>query len=152
MNESYKISVAERVESLKAGTLAALCFTLAYSLVAVSNSLILANQFEELAVLQIPTALDWLVRIASAWLSGFLFGVTYRYVIRDNENPHLKSGAVLAFGLVRGLASLEALETISSALWSLSVLGIESVLCFLVARLALDWALHHHWVKPFKSS
>jgi hypothetical protein len=37
-------------------------------------------------------------------------------------------------------------------LWVLGVLGIESVVCFAIARLTLDWAIQRYWVKPFKSS
>jgi hypothetical protein len=36
-----------------------------------------------------------------------LFGVTYRYIIQEDSNPQLKAGAVLAFGLVRGLTVLD---------------------------------------------
>jgi hypothetical protein len=39
--------------------------------------------------------------------SGFLFGVTYRYIIRVDTNPHLKTGGILVFGLVRGLTQIE---------------------------------------------
>ena len=144
------MTAAERIESLKAGTLAALSFTLAYSLTQVGNSLVLAEQFEVLAALQITNAVNLLVKVAIAGLSGFLFGVTYRYVIRGDENPHLKSGAVLAFGLVRGLAPVEAEQNLTEAFWSLGILGIESVVCFAIARLSLDWAIHRHWVKRFK--
>ena len=142
---------AERIESLKAGTLAALSFTLVYGIAVVGNSLVLAQQFESLAVLQITTPENLLVKVASAWLSGFLFGVTYPYVIREDKNPHLKAGVVLAFGLVRGLAPVEVEQNLSDAFWALGVLGVEGILCFLVARLTLDWALHRHWLKPFKS-
>ena len=151
MNDSPDMTATERIESLKAGTLAALSFTLAYSITVVGNNLVLVEQFDVLAALQITSTVDFLVRIAIAWLSGFLFGVTYRYVIRDDENPHLKSGAVLAFGLVRGLAPVEVEQNLTEAFWLLGVLGVESVLCFLVARLTLDWALHRHWFKSFKS-
>ncbi len=147
MNESPNLT-AERIESLKAGTLAALSLTLAYSLTVVVNSLVLAEQFEELAALQITAPITLLLKVAIGWLSGFLFGVTYRYVIRDDKNPHLQDGAVLAFGLVRGLASME----VEQNLWVLGVLGIESVVCFAIARLTLDWAIQRYWVKPFKSS
>ncbi len=149
MNESPDLS-AERIESLKAGILAALSFTLAYSLTAVGNSWVLAEQFEELAALQITTAVDLLLKGAIAFLSGFLFGVTYRYVIRDDENPQLKAGAVLAFGLVRGLAPVEVEQNLSNTFWFLGVLGAQSVFCFAIARLTLDFALHRHWIKPFK--
>ncbi len=151
MNDSPDMTATERIESLKAGTLAALSFTLAYSITVVGNNLVLVEQFDVLAALQITSTVDFLVRIAIASLSGFLFGVTYRYVIRDDENPHLKSGAVLAFGLVRGLAPVEVEQNLTAAFWLLGVLGVESVLCFLVARLTLDLALHRHWVKSFKS-
>lgn len=150
VNESPDMTAAERIESLKAGTLAALSFTLAYSLTQVVNSLVLAEQFEVLAALHITDAVNLLVKVAIAGLSGFLFGVTYRYVIRDDKNPHLKSGAVLAFGLVRGLAPVEVEQNLTEAFWSLGILGIESVVCFAIARLSLDWAIHRHWVKPFQ--
>ncbi len=151
MNESPDLS-AERIESLKAGTLAALSFTLAYSIAVVVNSLVLAEQFEGLAALQITTVVNLLVQVAIAWISSFLFGITYRYVVRDDENSHLQEGAVLAFGLVRGLAPVEMEQNLIGAFWPLGVFGVESVFCFLVARLTLDWAMQRHWVKPFKSS
>ena len=151
MNESPDMTSGDRIESLKTGTLAALSFTVAYSVIAVGNSLVLAEQFEVLASLQITIAVNLLVRVAAAWLSGFLFGVTYRYVIREDKNPHLKSGAVLAFSLVRGLAPVEVNQNLTNTFWSLGVLGVESIFCFAITRLTLDWALHHHWLKPFKS-
>ena len=151
MNPSPNLN-ADRIESLKAGTLAALSFTLAYSFSVLGNSLLLAKQFETLAALQISSAVDLLVKITVAGLSGFLFGVTYRYVIRDDQNPHLKTGVVLAFGLVRGLAPVERQQVITDAVWLLGVLAVESVLCFAIARLTLDWTLQRHWIKPFKSA
>ena len=151
MNQSFNLTTAERIESLKAGILAGLSLVLAYGITTVGNSLVLVAQVEALAPLQITTVVNLLVRMAIAFFSGFLFGVTYRYVIRDDKNPHLKSGAVLAFGLVRGLAPVEVEQNLTEAFWLLGVLGVESVLCFLVARLTLDWALHRHWVKSFKS-
>lgn len=143
---------AERIESLKAGILAAVSFTLAYSLVVVCNGLVLAEQVEEFTVLQMTVGINLLLKLAIAGLSGFLFGVTYRYVIRDDQNPHLKNGAVFAFGLVRGLAPVEVQQKLTNAVWIWCILGIESIVCFAIARLALDWAIHRHWVKPFKSS
>jgi cellobiose-specific phosphotransferase system component IIC len=61
------MTTAERIESLKAGILTALSFTLAYSIALVGNSLVLA-QFEELAALQIPTPVNLLVKVAAAWV------------------------------------------------------------------------------------
>ena len=152
MNQSHNLTPAERIESLKAGILAGLSLVLAYGITMVGNSLVLVAQVEALAPLQITTVVNLLVKVAIAFLSGFLFGVTYRYVVRDDKNPHLKSGAVLAFGLVRGLAPVEVEQNLTDSFWVLSVLGVESILCFAIARLTLDWAMHHKWVKPFTSN
>ena len=151
MNQSLNLS-AERIESLKAGTLAALSLTLTYILVAVGNSLVLAESFTQLAALQVTIPIDFLIRVAVTWLSGLLFGVTYRYVIREDNNSHLKDGAALAFGLVRGLAPVEGQQNLTDAFWLVGVLGIENILCFLIARFTLDWAIHYGWIKPFKST
>jgi hypothetical protein len=132
--------------------LAGLSLVLAYGITTVGNSLVLVAQVEALAPLQITTVVNLLVRVAIAFFSGFLFGVTYRYVIRDDKNPHLKSGAVLAFGLVRGLAPVEVEQNLTDSFWVLSVLGVESILYFAIARFTLDWAMHHKWVKPFRSN
>ncbi len=87
---------------------------------------------------------------AIAQLSGFLFGVTYRYIVRQDNNPHLKAGAVGAFSLVRGLAQIEACGSGASiSLWLLFLL--ESFALFLGARLALDRAINGGWVKPYPS-
>ncbi|HEY9903949.1 MAG TPA: hypothetical protein V6D43_16235 [Candidatus Sericytochromatia bacterium] len=152
MNQSFNLTTAERIESLKAGILAGLSLVLAYGITTVGNSLVLVAQVEALAPLQITTVVNLIVRVAIAFFSGFLFGVTYRYVIRDDKNPHLKSGAVLAFGLVRGLAPVEVEQNLTDSFWVLSVLGVESILYFAIARFTLDWAMHHKWVKPFRSN
>lgn len=147
VNESPNLTI-ERIESLKAGTIAAVSFTLAYSLLALGNTL-LAQQFEELVALQVTTPVTLIMRVAIAGLSGLLFGVTYRYVVRDDKNSQLKAGAVLAFGLVRGLALVDVQQNLMETFWLLSVLGVENVLCFAIAQFTLDWAIRRHWVKPF---
>lgn len=147
-----KMNSAERIESLKAGTVGALSVSLAFLIASLSNSWVLAERFEGLAELQMTTGINWLVSGAIAFLSGFLFGVTYRYVIRDDENPHLKTGTVLAFGLVRGLAQLDIGLNLTDTFWSLGILGVESIFCFAIACFTLEWAIHQYWVKPFKST
>lgn len=152
VNNSADITTAERIESLKAGILGGLSFTLAYSIAVVGNNLVLAQQFEVLADLQLPAPINLLLRVGIAFFSGFLFGITYRYVIREDENSHLNEGAVLAFGLVRGLASVEVKQNFIDTFWLLSVLSIESLFCFTITRFTLDFALHRHWIKFFKST
>lgn len=150
MKESLDLGI-ERIESLKAGILSALSLTFAYCLTTLGNNWVLA-QFEGLATLQSTTITNLLVKVAIAFFSGFLFGITYRYIIRDDQNSHLKEGAVLAFGLVRGLAPVEVETNLADSFWVLGVLGVESLVYFTLARFTLDWALHHHWLKPFKSN
>ncbi len=141
---------AERLESVKAGLWGALAAGLFFGAAALVNSWLLVPRFGQLAGLRMELdSLNGLISIANALLSGFLFGVTYRYIIRQDANSHLKSGAVTAFGLVRGLAQVEMGLNVSNSLLPAVVLGSQSILLFVVARIVLDWALYQHWVKPF---
>lgn len=156
VNYSSNFTFAERIESLKAGTLAGISLFLAFGAIALGNSLILAQKFESLANLEI-LALSWdtLLQGAIAFISGFLFGVTYRYIIRQDSNPHLKSGAVVAFGSVRGLGQVGVglnSEATFIDLWPLMILGMESVLAFAVAGFVLDLSISQKWIKPFSSA
>ncbi|MBD1862881.1 MULTISPECIES: hypothetical protein [Trichocoleus] len=153
VNGSFELNLAERIESLKAGTLAALSVCVAFAAIALVNSQVLATQFASLASLQIASIeANLLISGAIAILAGFLFGVTYRYVIREDQNPHLKSGVVLAFGLVRGLAQVDVGFNLQGTLWPFGVLAIESICLFAIARLALDFAIQQDWVKRFNSN
>jgi hypothetical protein len=143
----------ERIESLKTGLLGAI----AAGLTAVFFSLIEAVALSEALRSSLPQggrligplplqSLDW----AIAALSGFLFAVTYRYVIRQDPSSHLRSGAVLAFGLVRGLAQVEiALEQSGDFRLLLLLLG-ESLVMMAIARVILDQGLRRGWLQPFK--
>jgi hypothetical protein len=90
---------SERLESVKAGTIAALSASGLDSLVTLAASRLPIGLFplDRLAV----------THVVITGFSGFLFGVTYRYVVRTDRNVHLGQGAILAFGLVRGLSVLE---------------------------------------------
>lgn len=131
-----KVPNSERIESIKAGVIAAIVFTIAYVLTIVANSVSIAATGGSL----------W-GKIAIALISGFLFGVTYRYIIRTEENSHLKDGAVLAFGLVRGLVFVENAPSLDDNLWYLGVLVAENLICFTLARWGLDIAFHYSLVK-----
>ena len=135
----------ERIESFKAGMIAAIFFVFADLAIITFNIYVLTNLGEQFSFLNLSWGTNLLIRGGIAWISGFLFGVTYRYIIRGDRNSHLNDGAVLAFGLVRGLVFLEE----STILWSDSILVIESVICFASARLSLDLALRYKLIKPF---
>jgi hypothetical protein len=149
-----KITLAERLESVKAGLVGALTASLLFGALLLLQGW-LSLRFAPLAALLLSAdSLRLLMGGAIAALSGFLFGITYRYIIRQDQNPHLKDGAVLAFGLVRGLALVEGIlhepiALLPSALLPLVLLVTESLLLFAGIRLVLDSALAGGWVKPF---
>lgn len=139
---------AERFESLKAGTISGLMMAIAYLGLAIAFSLVGVG-----AVTLIPFALGWpsLLSLASAALSGFLFGVTYRYAIRQDQNPQLKAGVVMAFGLVRAIAQVEVGLGLYASPIALALLAIESLILFTIVALVLDWAIAHRAIQPMTS-
>ncbi|MEI1376910.1 hypothetical protein PQG02_00740 [Nostoc sp. UHCC 0926] len=143
--------MAERIESLKAGIIGGLSVCFAFAIASLLNTLVLAKYFQTLACLQ--SDLNWHLWVSAtvATFTGFLFGVTYRYIIRSDKNPQLKVGGVLAFGLVRGLTQIELGWNSHSTIWPFSVWAFESVLWFGIAAFALNIAIQLRWVKPFSS-
>lgn len=148
MVESLDNLQAERIESLKAGIICSLSFTFSQVLAIIFNNFWLAEKYEFLFTEEITTEVEWLERVAIALLTGFLFGVTYRHLVRDEQNPHLKDGAVLAFGIVRGLALVEAQLSATISIWLLGILVVQSIVSFFITRLVLDRALKGKIVKP----
>ena len=152
ISKSSGIGLAERIESVKAGLVGAVATGLAFGTIALMHAYLLTPQWQTL--IGIPTQLTLLnlsIRFSFVALSGFLFGVTYRYIIRQDRNPHLRSGSVLAFGLVRGLAQVDALLPTQPNAWLLAVLVLENLVLFVVAQLVLDWVMAQGWIKSFDS-
>ena len=139
--------VTERIESVKAGIVGAGAFTVAEAVLFVLRGLTVLI-LPELGLASVEIDLTWLISLAIGAVSGFLFGVTYRYIIRSDRNSHLNDGAVLAFGLVRGLALIEQNLNFSELL-SLAGLVLQSIVCFTIARLVLDLAIAKKYLKPF---
>ena len=132
--------VTERIESVKAGVVGAAAFSVAELVFSIGKSLTID--------FAIADSWTWIAEIGIGAISGFLFGITYRYVIRNDRNSHLNDGAVLAFGLVRGLALVEKNLNLSELL-SLGGLILQSIVCFAIARLVLDLAIACKLIKPF---
>jgi hypothetical protein len=152
MKETFKPNLmAERLESLKAGIVSAVSFSLVFILASIINQFILQEYFIELYSGSI-IAVNWQVLISAgiAGFSGFLFGATYRYIIREDKNPHLKEGGVFAFGLVRGLAQVDIGLNFYESIFPLIVLASESIVGFAIAAFSLDSAIKFGWVKAFK--
>lgn len=152
MNSSSPFTAAERLESIKAAILSG-------GIAGIVAGMILGSQ--RIYSLGVSTALASLthglgglalgVGVAIAGLSGGLFGLTYRYAIRQDTNPQLKSGVVLAFGLVRGLAQVDVASALAQQAWPFATATIESLLIFATTGLCLDLALQKGWINPFKS-
>lgn len=87
-----------------------------------------------------------------AIISGFLFGVTYRYIRRDDPNPHLRTGAIAAFGLMRGLAQIDTGFLLHGNLGQMALLAGESMMMMAIAALGLDWAMERNWIQPVSTS
>jgi zinc transporter ZupT len=131
----------ERIESLKAGSLGGIAAGVAYGLTIVLDRSIWPEPSKSLLSLSLEATISI--------VGGFLFGVTYRYIIRTDRNDHLNSGAVLAFGLVRGLAQVDVDEFDLSQVWMDGLIVANSIFMFAIARYAIDYALTANWVLPF---
>lgn len=142
-----KVMDPERLESIKAGIMGALVGVAVTIFFVGLDHMVLGNQlFSPVAVLQI------IPRLVVAAICSFLFGVTYRYIVRQDQSPHLRSGAVGAFALTRGLSQLETIELSELSLANALPLGlplVESFGLFLTVRLVLDLGLNKQWLKPF---
>ena len=142
--------MAERLESLKAGVIGSISLGLAFLSTSFINILWISKYFPILSYEQIDLVnLQMLLNGMIAGFSGFLFGVTYRYIIRLDANPHLKTGGVWAFGLVRGLTQIEGGWNINNSVLPFLILAGESILWFALAAFVLDTAILRKWLKPF---
>jgi hypothetical protein len=134
----------ERIESIKAAGLGGLAAGIGYGAIEYIDRLLLPAASQSLLSLGLAVAI--------AIASGFLFGIAYRYIIRTDRNAHLNSGAVLAFGLVRGLAQVDV-ERFQLAQIGINTLLVgKSILLFTIARYSLDFALSASWILPFDRS
>ncbi len=140
-----EMSTAEaRLESIKSGLISA------GAVGVVAGAAMVGASFSHLPLPLPETLLGWLVNIAIAITSGFFFGVTYRYIVRQDDNLHLGGGAVGAFAFVRSLAQIEANWDDSFAFLTWVLVMGESFLWFVTARYTLDWAMRKKWVKPIQ--
>jgi hypothetical protein len=131
----------EHIESVKAGSLSGV----AAGIVDGMTILVGRSIWHEYSRSLLSLGLE----VAIAIVCGFLFGVTYRYIIRTDRNDHLNSGAVLAFGLVRGLAQLDVNEFTLSQVWMDCLIVGKSIFMFAIAQYTLDYALNSSWILPF---
>jgi hypothetical protein len=143
------VSDAERLESVKVGLVGAIATGLAFLLTTWLNQFIPIPLDPMVGAIQGLYLPDLVLPGALAGVSGGLFGITYRYVIRQDANDQLKTGAVFAFGGVRGLALVEGGLRHGVPLWSIGIPLLEAVLWFAIAALWIELGLGRGWLKPW---
>ncbi len=143
--------MTERIDSLKAGALGAIAAGLGFSLVVLAQSWLFVPLGLQLQ-LGLSSWDGWQLGLAMAiaLCSGALFGITYRYVVRQDDNPHLRSGAILSFGLVRGLAQVDGGQLLQGNVWPAGIGVAESLWLFAIAATVIDWGIAWGWLKPQK--
>ncbi|MFN4832683.1 MAG: hypothetical protein ACK5AW_07595, partial [Pseudanabaena sp.] len=109
---SDHLSVADRIESFKAGFLGAIASVFAFFVIAILHYVLhhfLQNflTVQLISSFELSNPLILLIKLGMIGFSGFLFAVTYRYIVRRDRNSHLKSGAILAFACIRSFATID---------------------------------------------
>lgn len=132
----------ERLESIKAALISAVIGTFAGLPISLSR----VTNYSEL-----------ILPLAITFASCALYGVTFRYAIRrDLDDFHLKSGTCAAFGIVKGLATLEGgpplqldADSLLSHAFDGAVYVSENLLIFLFAAVGLDFFIKLRILSPF---
>lgn len=159
VTESEHLTLADRIESLKAGSLGSIASVFAFFTIAVLHHFVqqvlpqlpLINSF----VLSSPFIL--LVKLGMIGFSGFLFAVTYRYIVRRDRNSHLKSGAILAFAFIHGFGAIDhdlshlSLLPLTQIAFAIAILLLENVAWLAIVQSILETAIHHKWISAFSS-
>jgi hypothetical protein len=149
----YLPSDPDRVESLKTAILTGLTAALVAALVLlVHRGAALGVAAALGSALHGLRGLTFWVSVAIAALSGSLFGITYRYAVRRDRNLQLKTGVILAFTLVRGLALVNVGDALSLQGWPFVSAVCDSLLLFGVAGAALEGAMYRQWIRPVDPS
>ena len=132
----------DRIESAKVGTISATGGVLLSLPLALSQ--FNGNAFNQFA------------DVGATAVSCALFGIVYRYAVRENiDDFQLKGGVVGAFGLVRGVGQAEVFMDVASNNNELSFSSFaqaaaicgESVLVFLFAGLCVEAAMARDFVQ-----
>ena len=102
-----------------------------------------------------PDAAEGRRRDGATALSCALFGIVYRYAVRENiDDFQLKGGVVGAFGLVRGVGQAEVFMDVAlnndelsfAAFAQAAAICGESVLVFLFAGLCVEAAMTREFI------
>ena len=157
--ESEHLSVADRIESFKAGFLGAIASVFAFFAIALLHHFLQNFLYVQLiSSFELSNPFILLIKLGIIGFSGFLFAVTYRYIVRRDRNSHLKSGAILAFACIRSfgaidhdLPTLTLLPLVQLALVS-AILLLENVAWLAIVQSLLETAIQYKWIAAFGSA
>ena len=144
---------ADRIDSVKAAAIAAVGGSFIYlPFAGIKGAL---NSFDA----------QWEFNTDMLALSLALFGITYRYAIRKDENPNLKQGVVGAFAITRTVSNIHVPTDQCSSLpldcgppfhyfnWDMITQGgdgfIESLIAFGAAAFVLERSFSRGWLSKF---
>jgi hypothetical protein len=170
--ESEHLSLADRIESFKAGFLGAIASIFAFFAIALLDHFVKQGlpkilpqispqtflQMQLVTSFEIDKPLVLLVKLGMIGFSGFLFAVTYRYIVRGDRNSHLKSGAILAFACIRSFATIDRdLPTfihlsLIQAVLAIAMLFLENIAWLAIVQSILETAIQHKWITAFGSA
>jgi hypothetical protein len=137
----------DRIESLKAAAITGATAGLMAAVISISRRLMALGLAATVnSLFQGLSGSTFLVGVAIATLSGSLFGITYRYAIRQDCNPQINLGVIFAFALVRGLALVNVAAALSLWGWPFLIGVLESLVLFATAGIALELAFRLKWV------
>jgi hypothetical protein len=142
----------DRIESLKTAAVAGFAAGLAATVIfGIRWGMALGLQEALNSVVTGLSGEAFWVGVAIATLSGSLFGITYRYAIRQDDNAQIKLGVIFAFALVRGLALVNVAAALSLQGWPFVTAVLESMVLFATAGAGLELLFWLKWVSKVKS-
>jgi hypothetical protein len=160
---SDHLSIADRIESFKAGFLGAIASVFAFFAIALmhhflQNFLTVHLTGQLISSFELGSPLILLIKLSMIGFSGFLFAVTYRYIVRRDRSSHLKSGAILAFACIRGFATIErdlpalTLLPLTQMAFAIAILLLENILWLAIVQSILETSIQHQWIVAFGSA
>ena len=156
--ESKHLSVADRIESFKAGFLGAIASVFAFFAIAILHHFLQNSLTVQLiSSFELGNPFILLIKLSMIGFSGFLFAVTYRYIVRRDRNSHLKSGAILAFACIRSFGTIErdlsalTLLPLTQMAFAIAILLLENLTWLEIVQSILETAIQNKWIAAFGS-
>ena len=157
--ESEHLSVADRIESFKAGFLGLIASVFVFFAIAILHHFLQNSLTVQLiSSFELGNPFILLIKLSMIGFSGFLFAVTYRYIVRRDRNSHLKSGAILAFACIRSFGTIErdlsalTLLPLTQMAFAIAILLLENLTWLAIVQSILETAIQNKWIAAFGSA